>query len=138
MVMDVQCKPARLSNAEKALKVFDNYEVYGIEFNICDDGSAKVISVRPCSEYCWPQALPLYELPDSEEYENLDDYFNDEYEAVSEGGDDGFIQLLRELTPYLEEALTILAISNEYGGCTAKTWITTPGKSEPHTIVAGS
>jgi hypothetical protein len=58
----------------------------------------------------WPEALKLEDLPCQEEFEDKDSWFDAEFEAFCEKGDEGFLALLNELAPFLETQLLILAL----------------------------
>ena len=75
--------------------------------------------------YCWPKA---WRIPRGVARADFDPYDSDEYGE----GADGFVQLLKEIAPCLEEPLTVQAVGSTkcWFPLSACEWHITPGSTQ--------
>ena len=99
------CNDPKINNHEAVEKILASYYTdpdfqVGVGFDE-ESGEPYLFAYG----YVWPEA---WKLPDGTKREVFDPCEEDRYEE----GDDGFIQLLLEIAPYLAEPLTVQAIGS--------------------------
>ncbi len=144
MTVKLESTHARVRDPEKAREVRDDYELRGVEIDLREEGDGWVLEMKfedPEFDWWeWPLALHRDHWPAEEqgagEYEGEeDDLEPDEWDKLfEEKGKEGFLQLLRDLSPLLLTPLLILAANRDGQDCWSRTWRIAPGAVDIETL----
>jgi hypothetical protein len=134
---------AKVRDPQKIREILADYEVDGVEIQlheedgswllevVCEDPDALVLG--------WPAALHIDDWPDEDRYPDEEEEDEDGpretewFKRFQEQGDEGFLALLRDLIPYLETSLLILAVEYfDFPG--AEAWGIHPGAKDVTTL----
>jgi hypothetical protein len=109
-----------------------SYETRGVRFRLSEEGPGHVLDVTPDDDFGDhpPTAVPVDLVPHEADYSDEDAWFDARAEAFYKHGDEGLLALLRQLSPYLESPLVILALDDDAEGCSAEVWTVHPGAQE--------
>jgi hypothetical protein len=128
MMAKTQSTTATVSNVGAVCALLDAY-VLDVKVEVkADEGGVKG-SLRVADDDGWPAAMRRNFLPDPEDGPRQD-YEDAERYLLMEHGEHGFAGLLRELAPYLETPLTVLALRRAGGDSWARALTVRPGGAE--------
>ncbi len=125
MYAELSSSKAKVKDIAKVRDVLESYDMQCVQFLLYEDGVLDVVLVTdPETDdgEAWPQALRQDHRPDRDEFPDEESWRDAIYLAWDEKGDEGFVDLLRELGPYLLTPLMILAASRAGHGARAQVW----------------
>jgi hypothetical protein len=140
---NVTSTKATVHDPQKVREILADYEVDGVEILLHEEDGSWILEVV-CDDpdplvWGWPTALHIDDWPDEDRYSDEEEEDEDgprETEwgtRFAEKGYEGFLALLRDLIPYLETSLLILAVEYfDFPG--AEVWSIHPGAKEVETL----
>lgn len=141
MPAELKSNKAKIRSPEKVKEILDSYELDYVDINLHESEKECELEMSLLSND--PEAGPLAWalssdwLPDKEEFPDDDAWFEAVDDLMREKGDDGFLALLRDLAPYLETPLMILAAGHECRWSSARVLRVQPGHQDVEELYIG-
>lgn len=134
MIAVSSTKP-KVRDTEKLSEILNGHNCLRVKFVLDEAGNLEVVLANnPDLEDEWPQAIKPSQLPSREAYAEEYEWEDAVDFAFGEKGDEGFLELLLEMAPYLESPLIILAIQHPDADSDAKVWLVQPAATEVQTL----
>lgn len=134
MSVELASTTGKVNDIKKVRLILESYCFDGVDIQVDDIGH--LLLSTDGNDFSLPLAVKADRLPNEEEDDpDLEDHnIKMWFKTMCEEGDEEFLAFLRELAPYLETPLMILAVENENGDAVAQIWRAQPGSETVETM----